>query len=105
MRIYLVSRHKGAVEWMQHMGHRYDEHLTHLDNYDKLSQGDMIIGSLPINLVADLTERDISYMHLSLYIPEHLRGIELSAEQLSQLDAKLEPYSVQRLTDKGNITD
>lgn len=100
MTVYLVSRHKGAVEWMNHMGHHYDEHLTHLDNYDQLSAGDTVVGSLPINLVADLAEHGVSYMHLSLYIPEYLRGIELSAEQLSQLDAKLEAYRVHRLSNK-----
>ena len=96
MTVYLVSRHQGAVEWMNHMGHQYDVHLTHLDSDHKLLAGDTVVGSLPINLVADLTERGVHYLHLSLYIPEHLRGIELSAEQLSQLDAKLEPYRVQR---------
>ena len=97
MSIYLVSRHQGAIEWMKHMGHHYDEHLTHLNDYDKLSKGDVVVGSLPINIVADLAERGVSYMHLSLYIPEHLRGIELSAEQLSNLNAKLEAYKVERL--------
>tara|TARA_R100000935_G_scaffold58834_1_gene98399 strand:+ start:10281 stop:10589 length:309 start_codon:yes stop_codon:yes gene_type:complete len=100
MSIYLISRHKGAVEWMNHTGNHYDKHLTHLDNYSQLSEGDIIVGSLPINLVADLAERSVGYIHLSLYIPEHLRGIELSAKQLSQLDAKLEAYSVQRISDK-----
>lgn len=98
MTIYLVSRHQGAVEWMNHMGHPYDTHITHLSSEHHLSAGDTIVGSLPINLVADLGARGINYLHLSLYIPEHLRGIELSAEQLSQLDAKLEPYRVERLS-------
>ena len=97
MSIYLVSRHQGAVEWMKHMNHHYDVHLTHLSSEVPLCAGDTVVGSLPINLVADLAERGIGYTHLSLYVPEHLRGIELSAEQLSQLDAKLESYSVQRL--------
>lgn len=102
MTVYLVSRHQGAVEWMNHMGHPYDTHLTHLSSKETLSAGDTVVGSLPINLVADLSERGIRYLHLSLYIPEHLRGVELSAEQLSQLDAKLEPYSVKRLTNNAH---
>lgn len=97
MSIYLVSRHQGAVEWMQYMGHHYDEHLTHLDNYDNLCAEDVVVGSLPINIVADLAEYGVSYRHLSLYIPEHLRGIELTANQLSSLDAKLEGYDVRRI--------
>jgi len=98
MSVYLVSRHQGAVDWMTHMGHHYDKHLTHLANYDELTAGDVVVGSLPINIVADLTEYGVSYLHLSLYIPEHLRGIELTAEQLSSLDAKLEKYEVSRVT-------
>ena len=94
MHIYLISRHAGAVEWMNHMGHHYDTHLTHLDSPDALVAGDVVIGSLPINIVADLNARGIIYMHLSLYIPEALRGCELSADQLSALDAKLEVYHV-----------
>lgn len=94
---YLVSRHMGAVEWMTHMGHHYDEHLTHLNNYDALQAGDTVVGSLPINIVADLNEMSVRYVHLSLYIPESLRGMELSAAQLSELDAKLEAYEVSRI--------
>ena len=97
MTTYLVSRHMGAVEWMMHMGHHYDKHLTHLDNYDNLKIGDTVVGSLPINIVADLNERGIRYVHLSLYIPESLRGMELSVAQLSELDAKLESYEVKRI--------
>lgn len=97
MSIYLVSRHRGAVEWMQHMGHHYDQHLTHLDSYDNLCAEDVVVGSLPINIVADLAECGVSYRHLSLSIPEHLRGIELTAKQLSSFDAKLEEYAVRRI--------
>ena len=104
MSIYLVSRHLGAVEWMNHMGHHYDKHLTHLDNYDQLSAGDIVIGSLPINLAADLADRGVGYVHLSLSVPEHLRGRELSAEQLSHLDAKLEAFGVRRIIASADIT-
>lgn len=97
MTTYLVSRHTGAVEWMHYTGHAYDIHLTHLDNFENLKAGDTIIGSLPINIVADINELGVHYIHLSLYIPETLRGKELSAEQLSLLDAKLERYEVKRL--------
>ncbi len=97
MTIYLVSRHQGAVDWMTHMGYAYDKHLTHLQDYSALAAGDTIVGSLPINIVADLNALGVTYQHLSLYIPENLRGVELSAEQLSALNAKIETYQVTRL--------
>ncbi len=101
MAYYLVSRHHGAVEWMDYMGYHYDRHLTHLHDYAMLNSGDTVIGSLPINIVADLNERGVCYQHLSLYVPESLRGMELSAVQLSELDAKLECYEVRRT--KGSL--
>ena len=97
MTIYLVSRHLGAVEWMKAMDHHYDQHITHVTDYSELKSGDTVVGSLPINMVADLNELGVKYLHLSLYIPESQRGIELTAEQLSALDAKLEAYQVKRL--------
>lgn len=99
MTTYLISRHSGAVEWMEQSRYAYDKHLTHLNDYSQLKAGDTVIGSLPINIVADLNDLGVHYLHLSLYIPEHLRGKELSAEQLSNLSAKLEPYKVQRLSE------
>ena len=97
MSVYLVSRHQGAVEWMQNMRNHKNKHLTHLENYNDLSAGDVVVGSLPINIVADLAQYGVSYLHLSLYIPEHLRGIELTAEQLSSLDARREEYEIRRV--------
>ena len=99
MSVYLISRHQGAIDWMKHKGHHYDEHLTHLSSYDVLMAGDVVVGSLPINIVADLAGCGVRYLHLSLYIPEHLRGLELSAEQLATLKAKLEEYEVKRVSD------
>ena len=97
MTVYLVSRHQGAIDWIDHMGYGYDEHLTHLQDYTALSAGDTVVGSLPINIVADLNALGVTYQHLSLYIPENLRGVELSAEQLSTLNAEIETYQVKRL--------
>lgn len=94
MTTYLVSRHAGAVEWMNFIGHHYDYHLHHLSDYKKLERGDVVIGSLPINIVAELNKRGIAYFHLSIDIPESLRGVELSAHLLSFLDARLERYEV-----------
>ncbi|WP_227430945.1 CRISPR-associated protein Csx16 [Psychrobacter sp. I-STPA6b] len=99
MTTYLLTRHVGAVKWMQAMGHHYDKHLNHLASYDNLAKGDTVIGSLPINIVADINQLGVKYVHLSLVIPEELRGVELSLEQLIRLEAKLETFSVIRSDD------
>ncbi len=97
MTTYLVTRHQGAVEWINYMGHDYDSHLSHLHDMESLQSGDTVIGSLPINMVAELCERGVNYLHLSLRIPEELRGKELTGEQLANLDAKLERFEVKKL--------
>lgn len=95
---WFVSRHPGAIAWARQKNLEIDHWVEHLD----LSQpqpGDNVIGSLPINLAAQLCAADIGYWHLSLYIPESLRGVELSAEQLHQLDARLEAFYITPRTD------
>ena len=96
MTIYLVTRHQGAIDWINHQGITYEKHLTHLHDVNILQAADVVVGSLPINIVADICERGATYVHLSLYIPEELRGKELTVQQLDDLNAQLESYHVQR---------
>lgn len=97
MTTYFITRHPGAVDWAQSQGIHYDQHTEHLLAMDQLKAGDVVIGTLPINMVFELNSRGVRYQHLALDIPRELRGIELSAEQLSQCQARLEEYSVERL--------
>jgi CRISPR-associated protein Csx16 len=97
MTTYFITRHPGAREWAKQKGIKVDEHLTHLD-IDMLKAGDTLIGSLPINLAAEVCQKGAFYIHLSLNIPEHLRGLELSATQLQQYGAELECFNLQKCT-------
>lgn len=94
MTVYFISRHAGALDWAKEQNIHFDIHLTHLDNLDGLNPNDIIIGTLPINMVADLNMRQIRYVHLSLRIPAKLRGIELNAEQLRLCQIQLQEFSV-----------
>lgn len=96
MTIYFVSRHDGALQWAKMKGLAFDVHLTHLTDLDDLHAHDVVIGTLPIQLVCQLNGRGIRYVHLSLNIPVQLRGIELTAAQLMQCQASLEEYNVQQ---------
>ncbi len=97
MTIYFITRHPGAVDWAKSQGIHYDQHTEHLLAMDQLAAGDVVIGTLPINMVFELNSRGIRYQHLALDIPRELRGIELSAQQLAQCQARLEEYHVERL--------
>lgn len=92
---WFVSRHPGALEWMQRNGPAFDRHVTHLAP-DEIAEGDTVIGTLPVNLAAEVCARGATYWHLSLQLDPKDRGQELSADQLDTYRATLEPYFVKK---------
>ena len=93
MTTWFVSRHPGAIEWATRHGLAVDRFVHHLDQA-LVCGGDTVMGSLPVNLAAAVCERGARYLHLSVELPEQLRGKELSADQLDRLGARLEEYQV-----------
>lgn len=73
-----------------------DEHIAHLDPA-RIAPGDIVIGILPVNLVARVCERGGRYFNLSLDLPPEARGRELSADELETYGARLEGYMVCRV--------
>ena len=95
MTTYFISRHPGAIAWAHAQGISVDQQLAHLD-IQCIQAGDIVIGSLPVNLAAAVCACGAEYIHLALKLPEHWRGQELSAEQMQACGAQLEAYSVQK---------
>ena len=93
MTTYFVSRHPGAVEWARRRGITVDRHVAHLDP-QIITKDDTVIGTLPVNLAAEVCAREARYLHLSLDLPTAARGRELSAEELDQYGARLERYII-----------
>lgn len=93
MTTWFISRHPGAIEWARQQGLHVDEYVAHLD-LTRIRAGDTVIGSLPVNLAAQVCEAGAQYLHLSLELPANLRGVELSADQLTALGARLRAYDV-----------
>ena len=93
MTTYFISRHPGAVEWAARRNMPVDQLIGHLDAAIVRS-GDMVIGSLPVNLAAQVCAKGAAYWHLSLALPAELRGQELSADDLDRLGAQLQRFSV-----------
>lgn len=91
---YFITRHTGAIEWAARQDIKVDQILWHLDPAI-LRNGDSVIGSLPVNLAAQVCARGGAYWHLSLEQPSTLRGQELSADDLLRLGARLEPFQIQ----------
>jgi CRISPR-associated protein Csx16 len=93
MPTYFITRHPGAIAWAQQQGISVDQQIAHLD-INLIQTGDTVIGSLPVNLAAEVCKKGGIYMHLSLNVPEQWRGKELSAAQMTECGAHLESYEL-----------
>lgn len=95
MASYFVTRHPGAVEWARRGG--VDAVMVrHLDPHE-VGPGDVVLGSLPVHLVAAINARCARYLHLELDTSEEDRGKELSADDLKRLGARLVEYRAERV--------
>lgn len=95
MTIYFISRHPGAVAWAESEGFHVDQQLAHL-NIEIIEPGDQVLGTLPINLVAEVNARGALYFHLTLDFPVELRGQEMSLEDMRNYGARLEGYTASK---------
>jgi len=92
MTTYFISRHEGALDWLQQQAIQVDQQLSHFD--PSITQADdVVIGTLPINLVAEVNQRGGRYLHLTLNLPSELRGKELSAADMTRYGASLQEYT------------
>ena len=98
MTTFFVSRHSGALEWLQR--HHPDlanraQVIAHADRhfFARLQPGDVVVGVLPIYLIAKVCERRARYFALSVpKIPPERRGHVLSADELEAYGAHLNEY-------------
>lgn len=93
MTVYFVSRHRGAIEWAAEEGLRVDLQIDHFDPA-QIQPQDTVIGTLPVNLAAEVCARGARYIHLTLQTPASLRGVELTVEQMRRCNARLTRYEV-----------
>lgn len=90
---WFVSRHPGALEWARRKGIVVDRVVAHL-NVEDVKPGDTVIGTLPVNLAAEVCARGARYLNLSLDLPEDARGRELTADELERYGARFEAFVV-----------
>jgi CRISPR-associated protein Csx16 len=95
MTTYFVTRHAGAIEWLQRNGIAAMV-VEHLDP-GQVRPGDVVLGTLPVHIVGALNAKGARFKHLAYDAPPELRGQELSADDLERLGAKLVEYRVERV--------
>ena len=96
MTTFFVTRHPGAIAWAARQGIAVDRQVAHLGPAD-IQPGDTVIGTLPVNLAAQVCARGARFFNLSLDVPAEARGRELSADDLERFGARLEAYDVQAI--------
>lgn len=94
-RVVVVSRHRGALDWLVRQGVSADQVLAHL-SLECVRPGDVVVGTLPVHLAAELCARGARYFHLRVDLTFEQRGRELTAEEMESSSASLQEYRVER---------
>lgn len=93
MNIIFVSRHIGAVAWARSRRLPIDRWVEHLD-ISQVREGDVVIGTLPASIVAEVCALRARYLHLNLPQRQDQRGSELDSSELDEMGATLTPLLV-----------
>lgn len=101
MTTIFITRHPGARDWAQQEGVEVDRLVEQLE-LDAVRPGDIVIGTLPIHLAAQVCARGGRYWHLAMEIPPARRGTEFSAAEMRAFGARLEEYRVRRVEEPGS---
>jgi len=90
MKTIIVSRHQSTVDWLMevfpgsevrsHLSPEYQERLRDWRVSEEESL--QIVGNLPFPMVMDILPEQ--YVHVQVTVPQELRGVELTPEQLSE---------------------
>ena len=93
MATWFISRHTGAIEWAKQQKLPIDHWVPHLD-VDAVQSGDTVIGTLPVNLAAQVCAKGAHFVFLVMNLRADQRGRELSPEEMAQAGCSLAEYEI-----------
>ncbi len=93
MTTYFITRHQGAAQWAEQQGFNINHVVSHFDT-QTVQKGDRVLGTLPVNLAAEVCTREGEYFHLSLETPPEYRGKELTPKQMDEFGARLTRFYI-----------
>jgi putative CRISPR-associated protein (TIGR02620 family) len=101
-RVYIVTRHKGAIEWMMKefgAGVAVDGIVVgQWTGNEPLSPGDRVIGVLPLPMVADILDKGARFLLICLPdIAFGQRGQELTPKEMTAAGAYLQEIEMVKL--------
>jgi CRISPR-associated protein Csx16 len=98
-RTSFVTRHPGARDWAARHGHHDAIAMEHFGapEMEALRPGDRVLGTLPVQLAAEVCRRGARYFHLSIDVPAEARGRPLDADEMEAFGARLEEFRVERV--------
>lgn len=92
----VVTRHAGAVEWLKAKGFEGCEVVSHFAP-EMVQADDVVVGILPLNLVAEVNAKGGRFLALDMNVPSELRGVEMTAQLMTELGARLQEYRVEAI--------
>lgn len=97
MTTWFVSRHEGALQWAREEGvggEGGELRLVDEITPEAVALGDIVIGTLPLPLVAGICARGARYLHIAMEVPRERRGSELSAQDMRSFGAACREFVV-----------
>jgi CRISPR-associated protein Csx16 len=91
MATFVVSRHPGAIAWLKSQAIEGEIHPAWKnENTSLLSKGDIVVGNLPLTMIAEILKSGATFGLLNLpEVPLEKRGMELTPEELHKFGANV----------------
>jgi CRISPR-associated protein Csx16 len=103
-RTLLVSRHAAAQRWLlieaEKRGWKNVVKMPHCKP-EQVKSGDRVVGTLPIQLAAEICARNAEYWHLEIVVEEIDRGRELDFNELVKRGPLIQRYRIEQWEDEA----